>query len=381
MANQLPTLPDVEFVEVNAQETIDEIITGFEELEADRLGNPNFKLADGDPRRLFLLSVAYVIINQRQQINESGKSNLLYYAQDDYLDHLGAFRKVPRIEAQPAVATIQFTLSSVRPTNVGIPQGTRVTADNQLFWRTTEPGTITAGSATVDLTVEAMTAGEDANGLEPGEINRLVDPIPYVASVSNTDTTSSGRDREDDDSYKYRIYQAPSGFSIAGPEEAYIFWALTANSAIVDVSATSPSAGVVNVVPLLEDGEIPSQGILDQVEAVLSPSDIRPLTDNVQVNAPTASNYNIDIDYYIRTEDSPSVAIIQDKVTAAVEDYVLWQKTKLGRDINPDELIARLKEAGVKRVVVREPSYTTTLKSEVAQLGTQTVNYGGLEDG
>lgn len=373
MANQLPTLPDVSFVETDPQVIIDNIIGGYEEVSG-------YTLSDGDPRRLFLLSIAYIIISQRQQIDASGKSNLLYYAQDDFLDHLGLMRDTPRVEAQASVTTQRFTLSSVRPNNVGIPQGTRVTADNQLYWETTEPATIVTGQLSVDVTVEALTPGEEANGIEVGEINRLVDPIPYVQTVSNTEITAGGADREDDESYRYRIYQAPTGFSIAGPEDAYKFWARSANSSIVDVSATSPSAGVVDIRPLLENGGIPNQAILDQVENALNKDTIRPLTDQVQVLAPNVVNYNIDITYYIRTEDSPSVSIIQDKVDKAVEEYVIWQKSRLGRDINPDELIYRLKQAGVKRASIATPTLQAILATDVAIESTITVNYGGLED-
>ncbi|WJZ70005.1 baseplate protein [Vibrio phage PVP-XSN] len=373
MANQLPTLPDVSFVETDPQAIIDDIISGYEEVSG-------YTLADGDPRRLFLLSIAYIIINQRQQIDASGKSNLLYYAQDDFLDHLGLMRDTPRVEAESSVTTQRFTLSSVRPNNVGIPQGTRVTADNQLYWQTTEPATIVTGQLSVDVTVEALTPGEEANGIAIGEINRLVDPIPYVQSVSNIEITAGGADREDNDSYRYRIYQAPNGFSIAGPEDAYKYWASSANSSIVDVSATSPSAGVVEIRPLLENGEIPTQAILDQVENALSPKTIRPLTDQVQVLAPNVVNYNIDFTYFIRTEDSASVSIIQEKVNSAVDDYVLWQKSRLGRDVNPDELIYRLKQAGAKRAAITTPTLQAVLETDVSVALNVTVNYGGLED-
>jgi len=380
MANELPVLPDVEFVEVDAQQVIDEIIGGFEEIEATRLGDPTFSLGDGDPRRLFLLSIAYVIANQRQQINETGKSNLLYYANDDFLDHLGAFRQTPRIEEQAAVTTQRFTLSSTRPTNVGIPAGTRVTADNALFWETTEAASIISGQLFVDIPVQALTAGVAGNDLQVGVINRLVDPIPYVATVANTEITTGGRDRESNDAYRFRIYQAPSGFSIAGPEEAYKFHALSANSAIVDVSATSPSAGVVDIRPLMENGQIPTQAVLDQVEAAVTPDDIRPLTDLVQVNAPNVVNYDLNLTYYIRKDDSASVTDIQGRVNDAVTAYIEWQREKLGRDINPDQLVSRLIQAGVKRSAITTPTLQAVLATDVAFADNVTVNYGGLED-
>jgi len=373
MTNLLPTIPDVDFVETDDQTVIDNIIDGYEEVSGE-------SLSDSDPRRLFLLSIAYIIINQRQQINATGKGNLLYYAEDEQLDAIGQMRNTEREDAQAAVTTERFTLSAVRSNSVGIPQGTRVTADNQLYWQTTESATIQSGELYVDVPVEAMTAGEDGNGIAIGQINKLVDPIAYVQTVSNIEVTAGGAASEDDESYRYRIYQAPTGFSIAGPVDAYKFWSLTANSSIIDVAATSPSSGVVDIRPLLTDGGIPNQAILDQVYDVLSENTIRPLTDFVQVQAPGVINYDIDLTYYINTDDSASVSIIQQSVTTAVDEFVSWQKAKLGRDVNPDQLIYLLKGAGVKRIDIISPTAQIIDETDVAIAVNVTANYGGLED-
>lgn len=366
-------LPDVDFVETNPQEIINSIISGYEEIAG-------VTLAQGDPRRLFLLSLAYVIINQRQQIDAAGKSNLLYYARDHFLDHIGLSRRVERLQAEGAVTTIRFTLSAARPSAVGIPEGTRVTSDGDLFWATTQPATIMPGSLSVDVPARAMTPGSFANGLEPGEINQLVDPIPFVASVENIDETQGGHDRESDDAYRERIYNAPAAFSTAGPEEAYRFWAYTASGSIIDVEAYSPTPGVAEIRPLLEGGIIPDQAILDAVYDALSPSHIRPLCDHVVVLPPDPVEYAVELTYYIRRADQGSADTIQQRVNDAVAEYVAWQRSKLGRDINPDELIARVKAAGAKRLVVDNPEFIAVERHEVAQDTAVIVNYGGVED-
>ena len=372
--SDLPTLPDVSFVETDAQQVIDDIIGGYEELAGRTL-------ATADPVRLFLLSLSYIIINQRNLINESGKSNLLYYAQDDFLDHLALSREVERLEAEPSLTTLRFTLSGVQGTDIGVPQGTRATADNQLYWRTTAPATITAGQTFVEVAAEAMTAGEIGDDLPINSITRIVDPIPYVQSVTNTTITNGGRDQETDEALRLRIYEAPQAFSIAGPELAYVYWARTASVSISDVVAYSPSPGVVEVRPLLQDGQIPSQEILDAVDAVLSPKTIRPLTDQVTVLAPETVTYDITFTYYIRSEDVASEATIISKVEAAVQSYRAWQRAKLGRDINPDEMVTLVKQAGAKRLAITAPNYTVLEQYEVAQAENINFVYGGLENG
>ena len=72
---------------------------------------------------------------------------------------------------------------------------------------------------------------------------------------------------------------------------------------------------------------------------------------------------------------------IQAEVAAAVQAYKVWQQSKIGRDIVPDQLINMIIAAGAKRVVLTAPVYTTVADDHVAMIsGTPSVTYGGLED-
>lgn len=51
-----------------------------------------------------------------------------------------------------------------------------------------------------------------------------------------------------------------------------------------------------------------------------------------------------------------------------------------GRDINPDELLARLKAAGAKRIRLRTPIFTRLSDVEIARETAVTVRFGGIED-
>jgi len=105
------------------------------------------------------------------------------------------------------------------------------------------------------------------------------------------------------------------------------------------------------------------------------------LTDNVQTNAPDTVNYDINLVYYISTDDSTSASTIQANVNTAIQDYILWQKSKIGRDINSDELKTRIKNAGAKRSVITSPVYTALTDTKIAISSTNiSVTYGGLED-
>lgn len=66
-------------------------------------------------------------------------------------------------------------------------------------------------------------------------------------------------------------------------------------------------------------------------------------------------------------------------VAAAVKSFQKWQAEKMGRDVNPSQLIALLMQTGVKRVEVRSPVFTTVADNAVAQIGTVSVVNGGAE--
>ena len=87
----------------------------------------------------------------------------------------------------------------------------------------------------------------------------------------------------------------------------------------------------------------------------------------------------VDLSSYIEAENAGASAEIQPAVAAAVDEYVLWQKSKLGRDINPSELIRRMVNAGAKRVEVTSPIFTAVTGAEVAIAGTVSVSFGGAD--
>ena len=221
--------------------------------------------------------------------------------------------------------------------------------------------------------------GGNSNGYTLGKINVLVDPISFMQSVSNIYTTQGGADTENNESLREKIYLAPESFSTAGPEAAYEFFAKEYLSTITDVKVNSPSPGVVDIKFILANGEIPTEAIIQGLDEHLSDKTRRPLTDNVQVSAPTQLQYDIDLTYYIKKSDEDLASAIQANVTQAIEDYKLWKKTKIGRDIDPDELNSMIRIAGAKRATITAPIFTP-LDAEVAIENSVNIVYGGIEN-
>ncbi|MNW60268.1 Baseplate J-like protein [compost metagenome] len=98
------------------------------------------------------------------------------------------------------------------------------------------------------------------------------------------------------------------------------------------------------------------------------------------MQAPEAVSYNVNLTYHISSSRATEAATIQAAVNKAVSDYVMWQKSRLGRDINPSELIARTMAAGALRVNVTEPAFTVLHRTEVAKEEDISIIFGGLAD-
>ena len=108
---------------------------------------------------------------------------------------------------------------------------------------------------------------------------------------------------------------------------------------------------------------------------------MRPLTDWVVVRAPWIQEYEIDLTYYINKSDRARASTINDQVQEAVQKYITWQRERIGRDINPDQLRKMILLAGAKRLEIREPQFSAITKSGIAmQAGEIRVLYGGIED-
>ena len=366
-------LPDIEFVSTDTAGVESSVIVTYEAISGK-------KLHPGDPVRILLEALAYIVAQQRNIIDHAARQNLLAFARGEHLDHLGILTDTERLPAQPARVTLEFFLSEERGEKTLIPEGTRATPGEQTHFSTVKSAEIEAGDMSVQVEAKCTAAGEIGNGYVEGQIDKLVDRPAHIDSVTNTNRSSGGSDQESDDSLRDRIRLAPSKYSTAGPDDAYVYWAKDAHPEIMDVGVKSPNPGEVKVYVLMKDGEIPGQEILDAVQDKLNEKKRRPLTDNVSVHEPDQVQYDIEITYYISKKNSSIASTIQDEAEKAVQEFRKWQRSALGRDIVPSELIRMVQNAGVKRVDLTFPQYQALDMHQVASADNVQVSYGGLED-
>lgn len=374
-------LPDISFIEYK---TVDDVkasmVADYEAYMTEATGK-TYTLPRVSRDRFKLYAAAAQIYQAMKYVDIKGKMDTVKYSVGDFLDLLGAFRcGATRNQAAAAVTTIRFTLSAARASVTAIPQGTRIAA-GQLFFETSVYTEIPAGDLTADIPATCMTAGETGNGLAPGELKTLVDPVPYVQSVENTSTSSGGADRESDESFAARIFIAPGKYSTAGSRNGYEYHVQDYSSAIGGVHVSSDqAAGTVDIVFVMADGSLPSAEMISAMSQHMSAETLRPMNDLVTVRAPAEVKYTVSLTYYINQSDNNRAVAIQQAVSAAVDSYIAWQR-KIGRDINPSKLLVLVMGAGAKRAQITAPIFTAIPADSIAAIdGAASITYGGLED-
>jgi len=380
--------PEYKFVSTDVKQCLSGLIADFE-----RITDETVKPASKD--RLLIQWAANIAVHLCARINYAGNQNLASRADGENLDELGkVLYFVERPEEQPAACNQRFHISAAQGTAVLVPAGTGVTdSSNALVWATKADAYIPIGALHTDIAIECQTPGIVGNGYAPGQINKLIDinSIAHFLRTENITMSDGGARRASDGDYYDLMRESRGSSSTAGAGNAYVYHAKKASAEIGDVVPTVSSAGTVSMFVLMKDGSIAGEEIKKKVFDACSPDGVRPLTDYVVMDDPEVVKYNIDFTYYIPSMVRNKSVQIEIDVRDAVNDYMEWQRGKLGRDINPDELQWRVKAAGVKRIVLREPLFMELRdgKSEdpeipkipqVAAVGTKNVVNGGYED-
>lgn len=365
-------LPEIDFVEINAEKIEAEAVTFLEE----ELGK---ELYPASPERLLLLSLLSIIIQDRHLINDTGKQNLLKFSRGNFLENLGATMQEERSQSLFAFTTLKFKISTTLNKVHVIPKGTRATPDGTIYFATDEDIEMQPGETEVEVQATCLTPGLIGNEFVPGQIKEIVDPFPYFESVTNVTESYGGLDEESDDQLREKIHESPEKLSTAGPDGAYMYYARKSSPLIEDVSVHSPSPGVVRLTPLLVDGDIPTDEIINKVYETCNYRKVRPLTDKLEVLKPDIVEYDLDVEYWIGEENKPFVNQINTNIMKLIEEFEIWQKRKLGRDINPSKLISVMVQAGAKRVNVNSPVFSKLENNKVAYLRTKNIVYKGVE--
>jgi len=154
---------------------------------------------------------------------------------------------------------------------------------------------------------------------------------------------------EDYESLRERIQMAMEGLSTAGPRNAYIFHARSADGRVADASAISPAPAevVVTVQGALGNGTA-APDLLAVVAAYLSDEDRRPVADRLTVQSAQELPYTVEAVLYLNSsgpESEPVRVAAETRLAALVN-----ARRRLGQEVNRSALDAALHIEGVKRV-------------------------------
>jgi len=184
---------------------------------------------------------------------------------------------------------------------------------------------------------------------------------------------------EQNEDYRRRIQLAPQGLSVAGPEGAYIFHALSSDGRVRNATATSPAPGHVVVTILSHEGDgTPSQALLDIVAAYLAQDGIRPLTDYVLVRAAQIEHYQVRAILF--SFSGPDSTVVVAEARKRMEQYAK-DAHQLGRVPTHSGIEAALHVPGVERVALATP----TVDPDISKLRAYycddiAITYGGVHE-
>lgn len=366
------TLPIPEFFEQDVNAIVADMLAYYDFTTGKAI-------APADPEMLIINMFAYRELVLRNKGNAAGMSMLLRFARYPIIDYIGELVGVDRLPAAKSVCTLEFTLTAGHGAVI-IPQGTRVSsADGAVIFETDDDVICPIGTDIFEITATAQVGSSSANGYALDQIIALIDSLAFVSSVTNVDVTSGGSDEETDDQLRVRIKLAPSSFSVAGPTDAYKFFAFSANPLVIDVSVVEIIPGQANIYPLTETVPTP-QSVLDDVLAACSGEKKVPLLDDVVVLAPTALNYTIEVDLTLY-DDADPVSIAQ-AVTESLTAYSKEKAGKMGIDIIVSQIKALCNVDGVYDVDLTSlVSNIIVAESEFGNCTSIIVNIAGYNHG
>lgn len=370
-------MPEIDFAPESTEQILSDMVDTYEQSIFEQTGRRE-KLPTSSREKIMLNTMAYLVSALYQRFGDRAKMNLPKYSTGDFLDVLASFWGLSRRKAAPAVGEVDFTLSAVREEDIFIPKGTRVSPGDKLFFQTDEDLIIRSPNISGRVGITCQQTGEIGNGFSEGRINIIVDPVAYVSKVKNIEKTQGGADVEDDLSLRTRIFYAPKGYSVAGPAEAYQFWVREFSQAIEGVGVSTPEPGKVDICLTLKNGEIPEEPYLERLKEFLENK--RPLTDNLTLRAPDVVEFDMEFAYYINQSDANKEQQIKSAVEAAAQSYLSWQESTIGRDLNPDKLVALVVAAGAKRLKVTAPQHQVIKADEIFKHRNVILHYGGLEN-
>jgi len=223
-------------------------------------------------------------------------------------EELGYFRKDP----VKATGVVEFSRNQVATQDYPIDQGTVVEtlAEDPIQFETTEDVTLTQGSSSVKVNVQALEGGTDGN-VGANTVRAMPSPPTGVGSVTNPNpigdpaysdvdgnTLLVGQDREDDEELQNRVLREDGSPGSASSED--IATALSNIDSVIDATAVvnntaTDNTGSGGLPPYTTEIVVqggPTEKIIETLFGVMTPIDFRRLYAGVNGTEVTDTVYD-----------------------------------------------------------------------------------------
>ncbi|HIP15134.1 MAG TPA: hypothetical protein EYG74_06570, partial [Sulfurimonas autotrophica] len=330
--NKLP-LPNI--IEVNDFETLlaENILLAKEVLGSD--WNP--LESDQYMKKLRVLTLRQM--HNQADKNETIKQLLITTATGVDLDHLGLEKGIVRAKGEKPRALFRFTLTALHTIDKNIPKGTVLNSKNNHEAFVLEDLTIPAGEMSVEGYVELQIYVESTDVVT----ENIVTDLSFIGKAEQLSSYIGGYAKEDDNRYRERIILSNATYSTAGAIDAYIYYAISADSRIKEVVVLEENVLDVNIYLTSATGVVDS-AMIERVAEALNVKSVRPLGDNVIISQATYKHINIDIE--VQVFDLLKAKSIETEIRKnLIHDF------KIGENFVRTDLVSKCRVDGVYDIV------------------------------
>lgn len=197
---------------------------------------------------------------------------------------------------------------------MAIAAGIRAVGDG-VYFDITQPAVVGV-DGTALVRAAAMEPGLMGN-VAAGVVDKFVTTYAGLTAVTNPDAAYGGTDEETDDDLLTRVRQRWQSPSTGGNAADYIRWALDVPG-VKRARVFNPSAGNVDLYIVAAGNTVAADGLIAQAAAAIE--GIKPLGASLRVLP--AQAVTIDMAATVLLSDGYALGDVQQRITAALEDYL-----------------------------------------------------------
>lgn len=377
----LDNIPEISILEdegLSLDSIISEMVNDYE-AKYEELYGEELILYPADERRLLINVAAGKLFQLAEIANDRYRQNFIKYMYDESLKNWGANWGFTDTGIKNARVKLRFHASGEMPADIVIPEGTRATAGDGIFFATDEKTVISSGKAYADVDATCTEEGTAGMGYAIGQLKVIADPVLYVSSVENISEPEGGHDAYTNDELREKILNFPNSYSTAGPEGEYEERIREYSNSIVDAKCITDNEAVVTIYVMMNKARLPDETYCEEILAHIKNSKCFPDTDKVIVSAPESVHYNMKAIYYIPEEKKDIAASIGNMIGDAAETFAEYTAGRVGRAVNPGLLTSYAAAAGASRIVIESPVYQAIQENQIAVCDDIQIEFGGYE--